>query len=326
MRAPLRLLLLGGLALAPLAGCGDGGTRAGSPAPATREVSVALDFTPNPDHAALYEAAARGLDVRQGVRLRLRAPGEGPDALKQLATGRADVAVVDIHDLGLARRAGQDVVGVGALVQRPLAALVGDPALKRPRDLEGKLVGVSGLPSDPAFLDAVVRADGGDPRKVRRITIGFNAVGALLARKVDAVPVFWNAEGVALRRRGRRTSEFRVERYGAPPYPELLLVTTRETATRRADLVRRVLRAVAGGVAATLADPAGAARLVARAADADPTLTRAQLDAVAPLLSPPLRLDRAVLERWASYDARIGLLPRRPDVARAFVFGLAPAG
>jgi len=36
-----------------------------------------------------------------------------------------------------------------------------------------------------------------------------------------------------------------------------------------------------------------------------------------------LTLDRAVLERWADFDARIGLVRRRPDVGRAFAFGLA---
>ena len=73
------------------------------------------------------------------------------------------MSVVDIHDLGLAREAGSDLVGVGALVQRPLAAVIaraGD--IRRPRDLEGKRVGVTGLPSDEAVLRAMMENDGGD--------------------------------------------------------------------------------------------------------------------------------------------------------------------
>jgi hypothetical protein len=38
---------------------------------------------------------------------------------------------------------------------------------------------------------------------------------------------------------------------------------------------------------------------------------------------PPMRLDRAVLERWAAFDARFGIVRRRPDVDRAFAFGVA---
>ena len=48
----------------------------------------------------------------------------------------------------------------------------------------------------------------------------------------------------------------------------------------------------------------------------------AQLRAVRPLLDPSLRLDRGVLEQWADFDARVGILPRRPDVARAFAVGV----
>ena len=50
-----------------------------------------------------------------------RPPRGSPDSLKLLATRRADIAVLDIHDLGLARERGADVVGVG----RPRAAAAG---------------------------------------------------------------------------------------------------------------------------------------------------------------------------------------------------------
>ncbi len=318
----LRLALMAWAALV-LASCG-GADEPTTKAPA-RELSVALDFTPNAVHAPLFVAVDRGADVRRGLRLRIRQPGEGPDALKLLAAGRIDVGIIDIHDLGLARQRGIDVVGIGALVQKPLAALVGQPGIRRPRELEGRTVGVSGLPSDPAFLRAIVEADGGRYAKIRQVTIGFTAVSALLGRKVDAVPVFWNAEGVALRERGRVTSEFRVERFGAPAYPEVVFMARRETVREQPRRLRAFLAAVADGVAATRADPERATRLVADAAGAgDPKLVRAQLDATLPLFSPPVRLDRRVLEEWASFDARIGLLERRPDVGRAFAFDLAP--
>ena len=45
---------------------------------------------------------------------------------------------------------------------------------------------------------------------------------------------------------------------------------------------------------------------------------KAQLEAVAPALRPPLELDVAQLRRWARFDERFGILERRPDVARAF--------
>lgn len=299
--------------LAAVAGCGgDGG------AGEHRRVTLALDFTPNAVHAPIYAAVRKGYDRERGVSIRIRPPGSAPDSLKLLASGRTDMAVLDIHDLGLARERGQDFVGVGALVQRPLAAIIARAPVRRPRELEGKLVGVSGLPSDPAVLRAVVEGDGGDYSKVRRLTIGFSAVPSLIQRRVDAVPAFWNAEGVVLKRRGVPVREFRVDDYGAPRYPEVVLFTTRRFLVRRRRVVDAVIGAVREGVQEVLRDPEPAIRDIARAGGAEPALVRAQLRAVAPALSPPLVLRREALEAWARFDVRFGILSRPPDVTAAF--------
>jgi NitT/TauT family transport system substrate-binding protein/putative hydroxymethylpyrimidine transport system substrate-binding protein len=226
---------------------------------------------------------------------------------------------------GWRRERGKDVVAIGALVERPLAALIAQPGIQRPRDLGGRTVGVSGLPSDPAFLHAIVRRDGGNYPSIRQVTIGFNAVSALLTRKVDAVPAFWNAEGVVLRQRGLPVREFRVEDFGAPPYPEVVLITTRRTLERRRGDLERFLAAVGDGARAEMRDPEAAAKQVAAEAGGSVGLAAAQLRAVRGIVDPSLRLDRGVVERWSDFDARIGILPRRPDVSRAFAFDLGGA-
>jgi NitT/TauT family transport system substrate-binding protein/putative hydroxymethylpyrimidine transport system substrate-binding protein len=322
-RALLVVALLAAVVLAAaLMGCGggdDGSAKAGQPA----RVQLALDFTPNAVHAPIFTAARTGRDRAHGVRLVIRQPGSGPDALKLVAAGRLDLGVLDIHDLAIARERGIDVVGVGALVRKPLAALVARPGITRPRDLEGHRVGVSGLPSDPAFLDAIIGHDGGDLRRVHQVTIGFNAVSGILAGKVDAAPVFWNAEGVALKRRGVPVREFRVEDYGAPAYPEVVLVTAGRTLREHRDRIRRTLLALRDGVAAVERDPAAAVAQIAHEAQTrDTGLIAAQLRAVQPIFAGDLRLDRAVLERWADFDARLGIVKSRPDVGRAFDFSV----
>jgi NitT/TauT family transport system substrate-binding protein/putative hydroxymethylpyrimidine transport system substrate-binding protein len=298
-------------------GCGDDG-RDGAANPST--AIIGLDFTPNAVHAPIYAAVRNGYDRKHGVRLRIRPPGSSPDSLKLLTSGRADLAVLDIHDLGLARERGADVVGVAALVQRPLAAIIAQADIRRPRDLEGRRVGVSGLPSDPAVLRAVVEGDGGDYDKVRQVTIGFAAVPSLIEKRIDAVPAFWNAEGVTLRQRGVRTREFRVDDFGAPRYPEVVLVTTRETLDQRRAMIQGAVEALKDGTESVLSDPEPAVADIARAGGADEELVQAQLRAVSPILRPPLKLSRAALERWADFDKRFGILKRRPDVERAFVF------
>lgn len=323
-RASAATLVL--LAIAVAAGCGarseDDPSAEGRPRPLT----LALDFTPNPVHAGIYAAMEGRADRARGIALRVRAPSASTDSLKLLTSRRADVAVVDIQDLGLAREQGQDLVGVGAVVQRPLAAVIARPPVRRPRDLEGRRVGVAGLPSDDAVLRAIVEADGGRAERVRKTTIGFSAVPALASGRVAATTAFWNAEGVALRERGVATREFRVGEFAAPRYPELVIVTRRETLARDRRRIEAVLNAIRAGTEAALRDPEPALAAINAASGGDRKLERAQFAAVRSALTPPVGLDRQALEGWAGFAQRFGILRSRPDVDRTFDLEVANAG
>jgi NitT/TauT family transport system substrate-binding protein/putative hydroxymethylpyrimidine transport system substrate-binding protein len=304
-----------------MAGCG-GSAQPSGPTP----LSLALDFTPNAAHAPIYAAQRIGADRKHGVKLRILGPGTGtPDSLKLVTSGRADVGVLDIHDLGLAAERGADIAGIGALVQKPLAAVLARADIKRPRDLAGKTVGVTGLPSDVAVLNAVVSGDGGDFSSVKQHTIGFSAVPQMVAGKVDGVTAFWNAEGVVLHTRGVKTNDFRVDRYGAPPYPEVVLFAKRSTVRKHRAELRGLLAALADGVREVHRNPDAAIKQIAQVSNADEPLVRAQLKAVDPLFDPPMRFDPAILRKWAAWDARFGILPRKPNVRRLFDLTLAPA-
>jgi ABC-type nitrate/sulfonate/bicarbonate transport system substrate-binding protein len=302
-----------------LAGCGGG---AGSDRP-NREASLLLDFTPNGVHAGIYLALAREYDNAEGVELEVRAPSASTDALRLLQGGRADMAILDIHDLGLARQEGADIVGVMALVQVPLASVLAQPEIERPRDLEGRRAGVTGLPSDVAVLRSVVAGDGGDPEAVKATTIGFEAVKALLAGRVAGATAFWNVEGVALRAERPDMREFRVDEYGAPAYPELVLCVTRRALEQDRAVVEATIRALQRGYTQAQADPESA---VTALIDADSGLDRAaaqaQLDAVGPAWTAGARaygeLREDVLEAWARWDVEFGILERPPDIDRAF--------
>ena len=144
-----------------------------------------------------------------------------------------------------------------------------------------------------------------------------------MTKRVEAVPAFWNAEGVALSERGLKAREFRVEDYGAPPYPEVVLVTARKTLEAKRARIEGALDAISAGLERARAERAETVKVIATAAETDDTtLIGAQLDAVLPVFAKGLKLDRVVLEQWADFDARIGLVEERPDVERAFDFTL----
>jgi len=310
--------------LCALALTGCGGSAGSGAQPAT----LLLDFQPNAVHAGIYIAVARGFDTAEGAELTVRTPGASTDALKLLRSGDADLAVLDIHDLGLAREKGADLVGVMALVQRPLASVLAQPSIRSPRDLEGKRAGVSGLPSDVAVLRSVVAGDGGDPDRVEQVTIGFKAVQALLARRVDAATAFWNAEGVALKARRPDTREFRVDDFGAPSYPELVVVVTRRTLDERRPLVEAAVRGLQRGYLEVQADPEAAVATMTSEVDGlDAKALSAELEAVLPAFSAgarfPGELRTGALEAWGKWDVEFGILEQPPDVGAAFDTTLA---
>jgi NitT/TauT family transport system substrate-binding protein/putative hydroxymethylpyrimidine transport system substrate-binding protein len=321
MKLAVALLATASL-LAGLSGCGGSGAEPGAP----RGATLVLDFTPNAVHSGIYAAQREGFYRDEGIDLTIRQPGESTDAPKLLAAGRTDFAILDIHDLGIARERGLEVVGTMPLVQRPLAAVIarGDRSIAQPKDLEGRTVGVTGLPSDEAVVDSEVSADGGNPARVKRQTIGFNAVASLAAGKVDAATGFWNAEGVELQRRGVPVRIFKVDEYGAPPYPELVLVASQKTVETEPSLVHAMLAATTHGYEFAVAQPARALDdLLAEV----PSLDRAEQQAELKVLLPdlrPLPFKPAVLHAWAAWDLQHGLLERPLDVKAAFELGLQP--
>ncbi len=309
-------LLAAVLLLVGVAGCGGDGAEPGAP----KGVTLVLDFVPNAVHSGIYTAQQQGYYDDRGIDLTIRQPGESTDAPKLLEAGRADFAILDIHDLGIARERGLDVVGAMPIVQRPLAATIarGNGPVRRPRDLEGHTVGVTGLPSDEAVVDSEVSADGGNPARVDRVTIGFNAVASLAAGKVDAATGFWNAEGVALQQQGIPVHIFKVSRYGAPPYPELILTASRQTIESDPDLVDSVVAATTRGYELASDRPG---RALDDLLSAVPGLDRAEQAAQLRALRPDLRpapFDPAVLREWAAWDLEHGLLERPLHVDAAF--------
>jgi putative hydroxymethylpyrimidine transport system substrate-binding protein len=297
-----------------LAGCGGGGD--GRPT-----VRIALDFTPNAAHAPIFAAAND--PHGEGPRIEIRQPTASTDSLKLLATGRADLAVLDIHDLGLARERGEDLVGVGVLVNRQLASVIARSDVRRPRDLEGRRVGVTGLPSDDAVLRAVVEGDGGRFDRLKRVTIGFTAVPSLVAGKVAAVTAFWNVEGVTLERRGVPIREFRLDARGRR-YPELVFVTTRAKLRAERGLLASTMNAIAGGAGRAISEPDPVIAAIAKAGETDAPLVRAELKAIRSALLTGPRLPPHALRNWARFDVRYGILKRPPDLKRAFDPTLAP--
>jgi ABC-type nitrate/sulfonate/bicarbonate transport system substrate-binding protein len=148
-------------------------------------------------------------------------------------------------------------------------------------------------------------------------------VPSLLSGRVAGATAFWNAEGVALRALRPRIREFRVDDYGAPAYPELVLTVTRQTLQDEPGLVRATVAALARGYSEVLADPeSGVSALTTATTGLKRENVQRELDAVSPSFTAGARafgeLSQVRLRAWARWEQRFGLVKRVPDVARAF--------
>jgi putative hydroxymethylpyrimidine transport system substrate-binding protein len=325
MAARCLAALLVALTLA-LSGCGAAGEDRAPNVAAT----LLLDSRPSAVHTGIYMAVARGYDDALGVRLRVRAPSRSTNAVRLLASGRVAFAILDIHDLAAARERGRDLVGVMAIVQTPLAAILAQPSVRTPRALQGRRVGVSGRRADRAVLRSIIAGAGGEPRTVQATRIGSGAVRSVLSGRVAGATASWDTEGVALRARRPRIREFRVDDYGAPAYPELVLSVRRRTLRDDPGLVRATVAALARGYEEVLADPeSGVSALLTATSGLRRTRVQRELDAVSPSFTAGARafgeLDPRRLRAWARWERRVGLVRHRPDVRRAFYGRYVPA-
>lgn len=222
------------------------------------KATLILDFVPNAVHAGIYRALAAGYYRREHIDLHVIEPTSTEETLKLIDAGRAQFGLADGSDVADLIDKGGDAQAVMALVQRPLGGLIAlaSEHLRSPADLQGRSVGITGVPSDTAVLDTEIRHAGGDPAKVHLVNVGFNGAQALVAGRIAAFTGFIPDDGVSLQVTGHPITAFALDENGGPAYPGLVAFTTRHEIASDPQLVRDFIAATVEGYNDTLADPA----------------------------------------------------------------------
>jgi putative hydroxymethylpyrimidine transport system substrate-binding protein len=302
------------------------------------QFDLALDWFPNPDHVAVYEALDQGYFEDVGLRVKPHVPSDPAAPIKQVAAGRVEAAISYEPEVFLAREQGLPVAAVGALVQRPLTSLmaIGRKNIDSSRDLEGKRVGTAGIPYQSAYLRTILERARVKPSSVKETNVGASLLPAMLSGKVDAtLAAFWNVEGVELRQRARRARDkptiIPVNRLGVPDYDELVLVANEDKLAQEPDDLRLFIGALAKGAQQARRDPRGAAQALLDAnRDLKPKTTRESVRLTLPALFPEESgkpwgyLDA---DKWRTYGAWMfghGLLEARPRASEALTNELLP--
>jgi putative hydroxymethylpyrimidine transport system substrate-binding protein len=272
-----------------LAACGaKSETGKGEP----EKLTLDLDFYPNPDHAGIYMAEKEGFFAEAGLEMEIDAPSDPAASLKDVAAGRADLAITYEPEVMLAREEGLDVVAVGALVNQPLTSLIwlnsgGKDAIKGVADLKGKTVSYAGISYQEAFLKTILARAKLTLSDVNLVNVGFGLLPSLVSGKSQAMlGGYSNVEGVDLRERGKNPVITPVDQLGVPTYDELVFVARRSSLAENGQKIRLFISALKRGTEAAVKSPKAASEAILAAnSSLEPKLVEAEVEATLPLLA-----------------------------------------
>ncbi|MBS1678709.1 MAG: ABC transporter substrate-binding protein [Actinobacteria bacterium] len=253
------------------------------------KLTLDLDFYPNPDHAGIYMAQEEGFFKEAGLDVTINSPSDPAAPLKEVAAGRADLAITYEPEVMLAHEKGLDVVAVAALVNRPLTSLMWlkKSGIKRVADLKGKTVSYAGIPYQEAFLKTILTRAKVPVSSVKAVNVGFGLLPSLISGSAQAMlGGYSNVEGVDLRERGKEPVITPVDQLGVPTYDELVIVARRSTLEEDGERIRLFISALRRGTEAAAANPKAATEAILAAnTDLQPKLAEAQVKATLPLLN-----------------------------------------
>ena len=318
------------LVVAMAGGAQSGVSRAAGP----HALTLWLDWYPNTDHAGIYVAMATGYYAQEGLKVAARVPSGAADALTLVAHGSGDMAISYEPTVLLARAQGIPVQATGAIVQRPLNAILTlkSSGITRPRQLEGHTVGLAGDPSDYTDLQAVVQHDGGNYGKVKKVVVNYSLLQGLLTGKVDAIiGAYWTWEALQAQQQGHPVNVMRLDREGVPSYDELVFATGSRQLASEPGVLRAFERATYRGYAYAAAHPEAATSIMLKVPGVLSTsrpLIRRSLGLLGPLFADARgrygTMSRARWQAYADWMTATHLLPKHLDAGQAITTSLLP--
>ena len=316
-----------------LAACGGGGDATTGSATNPQPFTLDLDWYVNPDHAGIYSALGQGYFKQAGLDVQPQVPSDPSAPIKEVAAGRADLAVSYEPEVLLAQERGLDVQAVAALVDQPLTSLISLPksGIAGAADLQGKTVGTAGIPYQTDYLETILQSAGLPSSAAGEVNVGLNLLPTLIGGRADAIlGGFRNIEGVDLRLRGLDPRIVPVDQLGVPTYDELVLVARRSTVADHPEAIRSFIAALARGTSYASGHPQEAANAVLAAGKGlDPMQTRAEVNATLPLLAaapghPYGFMDPDQWREYAEWMAEHDLISSAPSTGDVLTNELLP--
>jgi NitT/TauT family transport system substrate-binding protein len=317
MRQPQRsrlAALIGVLVLfaSAMTGCGESDSSGGG---ALEKDTITVVTLPVVDCAPIYIAQKQNLFEAEGLDVRVKLISQSTASIPALAKGEVDITCGNYVSFLQAQEKGTfklSIVGEAAiLTSNYVSVLTGpDSPIRTAKDLEGKTVAVNLLHNIQTLtLDAILKANGADPAKVRYVAVPFPQMGAALEKgQVDAVS---SVEPFVSDIRRKLRARVAVNGGGAPVTNTPLsgYLSTQDFTSKNPKTAAAFQRAL------FKAQQAAADRK--RVEEVVPTYARIQPDVAAVITLPgyPASLSTARIQRVVDLMTTGGLLKQKPDLS-----------
>ncbi len=231
--------------LAVMVGCSGTPVEAEAPgdtAAAPAEVSVALNWYPEPEFAGIYQADIDGTYAAAGLKVDIQGGGPGSPVISQVATGRVAFGVSTADEVVLAKSQGADVLAVFATYQtHPACILVWEArGLNGLQDLTGGTLAMEdGIPF-AQWLKKKFAFTG-----VTQVPYG-GGIQSLLLDQNYAQQAYVTSEAVLAKKQNIATECFMVSETGYNPYANVM-ITSSKFAKEHPDQVHAFVDATAKG-------------------------------------------------------------------------------
>ena len=191
----------------------------------------------------VYIGIEKGWFAEEGLEIDFKVvPGGAINIVPQLTQGAGDVAWAGGYTVIQARARNAPVVGIFSASTETLWGLITlkGSAIRAPRDLKGKTIGVVAFSSATHFMSlGLLRAGGLSETDVNIKPIGMGGPASLAQRQIDGY-VWFKTQGLALETKGTAVAVMDLDQHIA--LPQDLMLSTERVAKARPQALRAYLK------------------------------------------------------------------------------------
>ncbi len=257
-------------------------------------------------------ALEKGLFKQNGLDAEFIPFKGGPDLLKGVLSGSADIGLSGATDPLVFRERGTTIRAMATILEKNHFTLTVAPAIKRVEDLKGGTIGVTVVGSTTwVFARMLARKMGWDPEKDVKI-VGGGGMDSLSAamRRGEMQGIIFGDAGAVMEYQGIGKVIMRLDEV-TPKWISLVAYSTDEVIKTKKETLQRTLRAVFQGQKFCRENPDESIRIAAKGIGWPEPATRRAYELVRPLLSVDGRLDLDAMKYMQDTLLELGVLKQR---------------